>query len=175
MIEKQTLKLIPNITILKIETELVELNDFRKLILHKVLRPDSYIVVLNEYVNTTLQLKLEEPNWNFVFQNPLFKSIVINMGTKSNISNSSSMSRIHKNLFQIARHNDQTFTALNCNFLTLSDLRVVIKNVKDGFVLLKNVHLASKDIIDFIKNVCNSINSKILFFLKFDPQLFTNL
>lgn len=142
---------------------MVELNDFRKLILNKVLRPDSYIVVLNDYVNKSLDLKLEEPSWDFVFQNPLFKSIVINMGSKSNISNTSSMSRIHKNLFQIAKHSNQKLTALNCNFLTLSELRVVVKNVSDGFILLKNVHLACKDIIDYIKSLCNSINSN--FFL----------
>jgi hypothetical protein len=139
---------------------MVELNDFRKLILHKVLRPDSYVVFLNDFVTKSLELKLNEPSWDFVFQNPLFKSVIINMGSQSNISNTSSMSRIHKNLFQIAKSNNQKITALNCNFLTLTELRVEIKNVQDGFVLLKNAHLASKDITDFIKSLCDAVNRK---------------
>ncbi|CAF0814108.1 unnamed protein product [Brachionus calyciflorus] len=140
------------------KTEMVELNDFRKLILHKVLRPDSYIIILSDYVNKSLDFKLQEPDWNFVSQNPLFKSIIVNMGSKSNISNTSSMSRIHKNLFKIAKEHNQKITALNCNFLTLSELRVVVKNVTEGFVLLKNVHLACRDTIDFIKSLCQSLN-----------------
>ena len=146
---------------------MVELNDFRKLILHKVLRPDSYITFLNDYVCHSLELKLNEPNWQTVFENPLFKSIVINMGSQSNISNSSSMSRIHKNLFFIAQKNNHKITALNCNFLTLTELRVEIKGVQDGFVLLKNAHLASKDVTDFIKSLCDMVNSKFFIFLKF--------
>lgn len=144
---------------------MVELNDFRKLVLHKVLRPDSYIVFLNEYVCKSLELVLEEPNWNFVFQNPWVKSIIINMGSKSNISNTSSMSRIHKNLFEIAKHNKQKITALNCNFLTLTELRVETKNIKEGYLLLKNAHLASKDITDFIKSICDNLNSKTKYFI----------
>ena len=140
---------------------MVELNEFRKLILHKVLRPDSYIAFLNDFVCKSLELKLNEPNWNIVFENPLFKSIIINMGSQSNISNTSSMSRIHKNLFQIAKNNNQKITSLNCNFLTLTELRVEIKNVQDGFVLLKNAHLASSDVTDFIKSLCDMVNGKL--------------
>lgn len=81
------------------------------------------------------------------------------MGSKSNISNTSSMSRIHKNLFQIAKFNNKKISALNCNFLTLTELRVVIKNASDELVLLKNVHLATKDVIDYIKTVCNTVNN----------------
>ena len=39
-------------------------------------------------------------------------------------------------------------------------MRVEIKNVKEGFVLLKNAHLASSDIVDFIKNLCELVNSE---------------
>ncbi|RNA04920.1 dynein beta ciliary-like, partial [Brachionus plicatilis] len=141
------------------KTETIELNEFRKLILYKVLRPDTYIIVLSEYVNKSLEFSPKEIDFNFVFQNEIFKSIIINMGSKSNISNTSSMSRIHKNLFKIVKQYNQTLTALNCNFLSLSELRVAVKNVKDGFVLLKNIHLASKDSIDFIKSLCNSFNT----------------
>lgn len=137
---------------------MIELNEFRKLILHKVLRPDSYIIVLSEYVNKSLDFSTKEIDFKFVFLNELFKSVIINMGSKSNISNTSSMSRIHKNLFKILKHYNQTLTALNCNFLSLSELRVAVKNVKEGFILLKNIHLASRDSIDFIKSLCNSIN-----------------
>jgi hypothetical protein len=140
---------------------MVELNDFRKLIIHKVLRPDSYVVFLNEYVNKSLELELDEPAVGFVFQNPLFKSVIINMGSKSNMSLTSSMSRIHKNLFQIGKNHGLKIIALNCNFLTLSELRLVIKDAQDELVLLKNVHLASKDILDYVKVVCNSLNSEL--------------
>jgi hypothetical protein len=140
---------------------MVELNDFRKLIIHKVLRPDSYVVFLNEYVNKSLELELDEPAVGFVFQNPLFKSVIINMGSKSNMSLTSSMSRIHKNLFQIGKNHGLKIIALNCNFLTLSELRLVIKDAQDELVLLKNVHLASKDILDYVKIVCNSLNSEL--------------
>lgn len=146
-----------------IETEYVDLNEFRQLIIKKVLRPDSYIVFLNDYVTKSLELKLDEPNWTFVFQNPLFKSLIVNMGSKSNMSNTSSMSRIHKNLFQIAKHNNMKMNTLNCNFLTLNELMMVVKNAKDELLLLKNVHLASKDVLDYIKVVCNSLNSKKIF------------
>lgn len=141
----------------------MELNSFRKLIVNKVLRPDAFIARLNEYVSQSLEFKVVEPSWSFVFENPLFKSIIINMGTKSNISNTSSMGRIHKNLFQIAKfNNNRRVTALNCNFLTLSELRVAIKNATDELVLLKNVHLASKDLIDYIKTVvCNMLNRNL--------------
>jgi hypothetical protein len=127
-----------------------------------VLRPDAFITRLNSYVNNALELKLAEPSWAFVFENALFKSVIVNMGTKSNISSTSSMSRIHKNLFLIAKANARRVTALNCNFLTLSELRVVVKNVTDGeLILLKNVHLASNDLVDYIKMiVCNMISSK---------------
>jgi hypothetical protein len=145
-----------------LETEMMELNDFRKLILHKVLRPDSYIVKLNDYVNQSLELSIKEPSFRFVFENPLFKSIIINMGSQSNISNTSSMSRIHKNLYQILNKNNQKFVALNCNFLTLTELRVEIKNIEEGFILLKNVHLASQDIIESIKYFCDSLHGKKL-------------
>lgn len=148
---------------LLIETEYVDLNEFRQLIIKKVLRPDSYIVFLNDYVTKSLELKLDEPNWTFVFQNPLFKSLIVNMGSKSNMSNTSSMSRIHKNLFQIAKHNNMKMNTLNCNFLTLNELMMVVKNAKDELLLLKNVHLASKDVLDYIKVVCNSLNSKKIF------------
>jgi hypothetical protein len=141
----------------------VELNDFKKLIVTKVLRPDAYISILNDYVLKTLELKINEPNWSQVFENPIFKSIIINMGSKSNISNTSSMSRIHKNLFEVAKRQQKKITTLNCNFLTLSELRAEIKNVNDGFVLLKNVHLASSDVIDFIKHICSIINSNFSF------------
>ena len=141
------------------KTEIVELNEFRKLILSKVLRPDAYIQFLNDYVKKSLDLKLNEPDWSFVFDNPLYKSVIINMGSQSNISNTSSMSRIHKNLFEIAKNNKQKITGFNCNFLTLTELRVEIKNVKEGFVLLKNAHLASSDVVDFIKSLCELVNS----------------
>jgi hypothetical protein len=149
------------------KTEFVELNDFRKLILFKVLRPDAYIVLLNEYVIKSLELRITEPSWTFVFQNPLFKTVVVNMGSKSNISNTSSMSRIHKNLFEIAKRNGQKITALNCNFLTLNELSVEIKNVSEGFVLLKNVHLATADVIEHIKNICTGLQSSVLIHFSF--------
>lgn len=139
---------------------MIELSEFRRLILHKVLRPDTFIIVLSEYVNKSLDFKPKEIDFNFLFQNDLFKSIIINMGSKSNISNTSSMSRIHKNLFKIVAQYNQTLVALNLNFLSLSELRVAIKNVKEGFILLKNIHLASKDSIDYIKSLCNSFNGK---------------
>lgn len=139
---------------------MIELNEFRKLILNKVLRPDTFIIVLSEYVNNSLNFKPKEIDFNSVFQNELFKSIIINMGSKSNISNTSSMSRIHKNLFKIVKQYNQSLVALNLNFLSLSELRVAVKNVKEGFILLKNIHLASKDSIEYIKSLCNSVNSK---------------
>ena len=141
------------------------MNEFRKLIVYKVLRPDSYVYVLNEYVNKSLQLSFEQPDWAFVFENPLFKSIVVNMGTQSNVSNSSSMSRIHKNLFLIAAQHQQKITTFNCNFLSLSELCAEIKNVQEGFVLLKNTHLASKDVIDYIKKLCDDINCIFYIFI----------
>ncbi len=125
------------------------------------------IVKILKYVCQSVELKLNEPNWQTVFENPLFKSIVINMGSQSNISNTSSMSRIHKNLFFIAQKNNQKITALNCNFLTLTELRVEIKSVQDGFVLLKNAHLASKDVTDFIKSLCDMVNSELWFLFKY--------
>ena len=132
------------------------------MILFKVLRPDAYIVLLNDYVCKLLDLKIDRPQWESVFMNPHFKTIIINMGSKSNISNTSSMSRIHKNLFEIAKHNNQKITTLNCNFLTLTELRVQAKSVQDGFVLLKNVHLATNDVIEFIKNICTTLDSNLL-------------
>lgn len=85
------------------------------------------------------------------------------MGSKSNISNTSSMSRIHRNLFEIAKRGNKNITALNCNFLTLSELRVELKNASSEYVLLKNVHLADLDVIEFIKNICANLESKACF------------
>jgi hypothetical protein len=141
--------------------ETVELNEFKKLMLLKVLRPDVYTIFLDEYVNKELHIRTEEPKWRFIFQNQIFKSVVINMGSKSNISNTSSMSRIHKNLFQIAKSNDIKIASLNCNYISLTELRLIVKEVTEGFVLMKNVHLASKDILDFIKALCDKINGNL--------------
>ena len=143
-----------------LEAEVVELNDFRKLLVYKVLRPDSYLSVLNDYVNKSLGFSLEEPTWEKVFQNPVFKSYIINMGSQSNLSNTSSMSRIHKNLVVTAKQKKQSLKILNCNFLNLSELRTAVKDMKDGYLVLKNMHLASEDLVSYIKTVCEDLNGK---------------
>jgi hypothetical protein len=127
-----------------------------------VLRPDCFTSVLNDYVKSSLDIKLIEPNWNSIFSNPNFKTIIINMGSTSNISNSSSMSRIHKNLFQIAQKMSLKIKSINCNFMSLSELKDEVKNVDASFLLFKNVHLAAVDIIDFIKKLSDDINGECI-------------
>jgi hypothetical protein len=150
------------------------LNSFRKLIVHKVLRPDSYVIVLDDYVNSSLELEANEPDWSFIFKNTLYKSIVINMSSESNITNMSSMSRIHKNLFQIAKQSDCSISALNCSSLTLNELSVAVKNAKEDLILLKSLHLASSDIIEFVAKICDWLNSKLVYFWSNCSSCFKN-
>ena len=129
------------------------------MIIHKVLRPDSYITALNDYVNQALDLKLEEPSWEFVFNNPHYKSLIINMGSYSNISNSSSMNRIHKNLYVINEMNgNHKIAVINCTFLNLDEIKAELKEVVDGFVLFKNIDLATKEIIEYVKELCECLS-----------------
>ena len=118
--------------------------------------------MLNNYVNKSLELKVEEPTWEKVFLNPLFKSFIINLGSQANSTSMSSMSRIHKNLIIAAKQKNQTLKILNCNYLSLSELRVEAKSVSSGYLMLKNVHLASNDVIGYIKTLCEILNSNIL-------------
>ena len=69
------------------------------------------------------------------------------------------MSRIHKNLFEIAKRFNQKIHALNCNFLSGNELKSELKNVSEnGILLLKNLHLASNDVIEFVKKICSILN-----------------
>lgn len=124
----------------------------------RVFRPDCYMSALNDYVKRSLELKELQPEWEFMFANPLFKTVVINMGSASSISNSSSMSRIHKNLFEIAKKTNVQIKSLNCNYLTVEELENETKNVAENFVLLKNVHLANKEVVDSIKKLSEDIS-----------------
>ena len=124
-------------------------------------RPDCYISALNDYVKTSLELKEFDPDFKFIFDNPQFKTIVINMGSTSNISNSSSMNRIHKNLFQITQKMNLKIKSLNCNFLSVNELKTELKSVQENFLLLKNAHLATKDLINFLKNMSDDLSGKL--------------
>jgi hypothetical protein len=137
----------------------IDLNDFKKLIVYKVMRPDSYVIALNEYVNKSLNLKLEQPSWDFIFNNPIYKSIIINMGSQSNLSNSSSMSRIHKNFYKINQANGNSkVISLNCTFLSLEEIKADIREATEGFVLLKNIDSSSLEVIDYVKQLCQALN-----------------
>jgi hypothetical protein len=146
-----------------LETEIVELNEFRKLLIFKVMRPDCFTSVLNDYVKSSLDINKIEPDWNFAFGNPIFKTVVINMGSSSNISNSSSLSRIHKNIFEICQRLKINIKSINCNLINLTELKTETNDIKDDYVIFKNVHLASPDIIDYIKNLSDKLNG-IFFF-----------
>ena len=52
--------------------------------------------------------------------------------------------------------------SLNCNFLSLNELKDEVKIVDASFLLLKNVHLAAVEIIDFIKKLSDDINGEFI-------------
>ena len=78
------------------ESDSVELSSFRQLVVNKTLRPDTYMFALDKYVTETLELRLVAPDATLIFGNRLYNTFIINMGSHSNISSSSSMGRIHK-------------------------------------------------------------------------------
>ncbi len=144
----------------KSKLEGVGLNDFKKLIVTKILRPDLYMSTLNNYVKKSLTFELDHPDWNYLFDNPNYNSIIINQGTQSNISSCSSINRIHRNFYKL---NEMTTKApiveLECSLQQLGDIQAVVRNVKDGFLLFKNVQLATPQIIRYINQLCELANS----------------
>lgn len=118
------------------------------------------MAALNDYVNKALMIELDQPDWNIIVNNPAYRSIIINQGTQSSISSCSSTSRIHKNFYTINELNDNALIVdFDCTLQTISEIQASVKNVKDGFLLFKNVHLANPDIIGYIKQLCELVNS----------------
>jgi hypothetical protein len=138
---------------------MVELNEFRKLFLvHRVLRPDTYAVKLHSYVNKMLDLKLDTWKWKDLFNNDNNKCIIINMDKNTDISITSTINRIHQNLDLLAKKYKTSVILLNCDNLSVDDFNDEKEKIQSGLFILKNIHLASKDIFNCIKSTCDSLS-----------------
>ena len=137
---------------------MVELNEFRKLLVHRVLRPDTYAVKLHSYVNKMLDLKLDTWKWKDLFNNDNNKCIIINMDKNTDISITSTINRIHQNLDLLAKKYKTSVILLNCDNLSVDDFNDEKEKIQSGLFILKNIHLASKDILSCIKSTCDSLS-----------------
>jgi hypothetical protein len=52
----------------------------------------------------------------------------------------------------------------NCNNLAVNELKSEIGKIKKGFLVLKNIHLASEDLLLFILKQCMTMNSELFYF-----------
>lgn len=135
---------------------MVELNEFRKLLVYRVLKPDIYLIKLEQYVNNMLQLKLNSLKWKDIVYKTM-KPIIINMDKNVDYSITSASIKIDKLLNSIAKKREISIKYLNCDNLTVTDLSNEIEKMKSGILLIKNLHLANRDVLEFIKSLCDYI------------------
>ncbi len=137
------------------KSEWIDLNSFRALIVHKVLRPDTYTTALSLYVNKTLHLELQQPSWEFIFANPTYKTIIINCGTRDSI-HQCLVYNVHGTFHQANKliGGNQPTVDLDCTLATISEIQTALKQVSTGFVLLRNVHVATPEMVTIIQHTC---------------------
>ena len=136
---------------------MVELNDFRKLLIHRVLRPDTYQSKLHDYVNKMLDIQLIPLKWNDIIKNAK-QCIIINLDKKSDIEVFSTINKLHQNLTAMAKKYEIPLVMLNCDNLNVVELNEEKEKIQSGLLVLKNIHLANEDVFDSIKSTCQFLN-----------------
>ena len=80
-----------------------------------------------------------------------------------------------KSLLDIANQIKQKIKYFNCGYLSLAEMREELGKAggSDEYILLKNVHLASQELIDYIRIVCESPTTSKRICSHFEPNKYT--
>ena len=130
---------------------MIELNDFRKLLIHRVLRPDTYPLKLHEYTNKMLEITFSTWNWETLFDSDDDNCIIINIDNNLDIPISSKINKLYDNLVFLAKKNETTIIVLNCDSLSANEFNEEKDKIENGLLILKNVELASGEVLLSIK------------------------
>lgn len=140
---------------------MVDLSEFRKLLIFRILRPDAYIVKLHQWVQESLNIEPTEYEWKKIFRERS-KVVIINAPIDS-LDNG--VYDMHKRLFLLFESYNEKKIVYNCNNLSINELKADVGKLKKGFLILKNIHLASEELLTLILQMSLTINSKLLSFI----------
>ncbi len=142
--------------------EMIELNDFRKLLVHRILRPDTYPLKLHEYVNKMLDITFIACDWETLFDSDDHNCIIINIDNNSDISISTKINKLYENIAFLAKKNETAVIVLNCDNLSAYEFNEEKSKIENGLLILKNVDLANGDVLLSIKATLQQLNGLLI-------------